>query len=1024
MKTSLKFFSIIYLLVGFQFYSFHSFGQKITPFDTGVNSNQNGSHSHNDKCAHGLIESRIEKEMGFFGSKPFFESWIDQKIEDRRLRPQPLSRTTEGPRLIPVVVHVVHSGSAVGTGTNIPDSQIFEQIRILNEDFRRLNADSNRTPAEFLPVAADANIEFVLAKQDPDGLPTNGIVRIQGPKTTYNPETDAVLIGQLSQWNPVEYMNMYVVPLVQPFIGYASFPISDLPGLNFSPTPAIIDGVTIDYRFFGVGGNATSASLGRTATHEVGHYFGLRHIWGDGGCGVDDFVTDTPEQDNSNTICNANPTRFSCNSNDMIQNYMDYTPDACMNLFTLGQVERFNAVLENSPRRVTLVNNRATQSPVLETIDLSLLRIIEPVDAICELTVTPKVEVQNVGSSKITSARVSYIKNGIVVESKRFSLDLDTGESSILEFANSTLAARNNQIEFRITQANDQADLNQENNSKFSNPVLQGEINLPYTFGIQNFPDNWLISNPDQSFTWERRNLTIGGQSQQAVFIRHFEYESPGQLDYFISPTIDLSKFPNAQLVFEVAHAPYNQAGFQDELIISVSQDCGSTFDLVDVNYQKSGTRLETSPPSLEEFIPTSNDQFRTEVFNLSDFKDLGKVRVSFVTRNAFGNNIFLRNIRILPTEELRYGIKVDEIISPTVISSGSHEDEVFSVTNTGNLPITKFLFNRTTNSNSPETFIVSQIAIAPEEQLVLGLSKSTSTGKSRLRFSVSEPNFDQNKSESIILSRYHLEDTETIQVPWRQNFNNSTNLSPWSSINPENDQPTWTITPVANGSGVNNAARMENGDANNSYWLGSPVFNLTGSDQASIFFDLAAGQVNPATNLHLLASRDGGINYDTVWIASGQELATVTTGAANPNSSGDYIRKYVNLSDYAGSEALAVRLAFVLTIAGNDDNPVYLDNIELFLNANPDPVIPSQGSSVLYPNPATDYFNVAFNLPSREDVTIQIISATGQVVHEVTYPGTLNQTYTFTTELFRTGVYILRISSPTLQEMKRLMIN
>ncbi len=962
--------------------------------------------------------------MGFFGSKPFFESWIDQKIEARRLRPQPLSRTAEGPRLIPVVVHVVHNGNAVGTGTNIPDSQIFEQIRILNEDFRRLNADAIRTPAEFLPVAADANIEFVLAKQDPNGLPTDGIVRIQGPKTSYNPETDAVLIGQLSQWNPVEYMNMYVVPLVQPFIGYASFPISDLPGLNFSPTPAIIDGVTIDYRFFGVGGNATSASLGRTATHEVGHYFGLRHIWGDGGCGVDDFVSDTPDQDNSNTTCNANPSRFSCNSNDMIQNYMDYTPDACMNLFTVGQVERFNVVLENSPRRVTLVNNRATQSPVLETIDLSLIKIIEPVDAICELTITPKVEVQNAGSSKITSARIDFIRNGIVVESKRFPLDLDTGESTILEFASTSLQAGNNQIEFRITQANDQVDQNESNNSRFSTPVLQGEIDLPYTFDIQNFPNNWVISNPDQSFTWESRNILIGGQNQQTVFIRHYEYEGPGQVDYFISPTIDLTKYPNAQLVFEVAHAPYNQAGFQDELIISVSEDCGTSFDLLDVNYQKSGARLETSPPTLDEFIPTSNDQFRTELFNLSEFKDLGKVRLSFATRNAFGNNIYLRNIRILPTEELRYGVQVEEILSPTAINSGTHEDEIIRVTNTGNLPLSKFLFTRTTNSNSPETYLVSEISLDPEEQLQLDISKSTSNGKNRLRFSTSEPNFDQNTAESFVLSRYHLEDSESVQVPWRQNFNNSTNLSPWSTINPENDQPSWTVTPVANGTGVNNAARLENGDANNSYWLGTPVFDLTGSRQASIFFDLAAGQVNPSTNLHLLASRDGGINYDTVWIATGQELATVSTGEANPNSPGDYSRKYVNLSDYAGPEALSVRLAFVLSISGTDNNPVFLDNIELFLNANPDPVIPAQGSSVLYPNPATDYFNVAFNLPAREDVTIQIISATGQVVHEVIYPGTLNQTFTFTTELFRTGVYILRISSPTLQEMKRLIIN
>ncbi|SEF87011.1 M43 family zinc metalloprotease [Algoriphagus boritolerans] len=1026
MRKGLQFFGVLFFLKGFLFFSIASFGQKITP--TAIDQPQvfgfSASHSHSEKCAHTLIESKIEKEMGYFGSKSFFEDWIDQKITDRRTRNIPLAKTLEGPRLIPVVVHVIHNGTPLGSGANIPDSQIFEQIRILNEDFRRLNADAVRTPAEFLPVAADADIAFVLAKQDPNGFPTNGIVRLQGTKNSYDPNSDAVLIGQLSQWNPAEYMNIYVVPLVQPFIGYASFPISDLPGLNFSPTPAIIDGVTIDYRFFGVGGNATSSSLGRTATHEVGHYFGLRHIWGDGGCGVDDFVTDTPEQDNSNSTCNANPSRFSCGSNDMIQNYMDYTPDACMNLFTRGQVERFNVVLENSPRRVTLVNNRATQEPQLLDLDLSLNRIIQPVDAICDLIITPEIEVQNAGSMTVTSARIEYIKNGTIVENKNFSLNLETGETAILTFATTQLDPGDNEVEFRITQVNNQADQNSENNSKLSNPVLQGEIDLPYTFDIQNFPSDWVISNPDQAFTWERRTIFIGGEAQQSVYIRHFEYEGIGELDYLISPILDLTKYPNSQLVFEVAHAPYDQPGYQDELIISVSEDCGSNFDLVDVNYQKSGPRLETSPPTLDEFIPTSNEQFRTEIFNLSDFQSLGKVRVSITARNSYGNNIFLRNIRILPSEELRYGIRVEEILNPTAISSGDHEEEVIRVTNTGNLSLNKFLLTRTTNSNLPETYLVSEITLAPEEQLDLDINKSTFNGKNRLRFSVSEPNFDQNPTLSIAVGRYHLEATESVLVPWRQNFNSSTTLTPWTAINPENDLQTWTITPIANGSGVNNATRLENGLDGNSYWLGSPVFNLSGSRQASIFFDLAAGQVNPSTKLSLLASRDGGLNYDTVWMASGQELATVTAGEANPNSPGDYSRKYANLSDFAGSEALAVRLAFVLEITGNENDPVYLDNLELFLNANPDPVIPAQGSTVLYPNPARDYFSLAFNLPDRENITIQIISATGAIVHEVDYPGTLNQTYTFSTELFRSGVYIIRISSDTLQEMKRLLIN
>lgn len=1023
MKKGFRIFSLILLVKGLLFLSAGSYGQKITPLDTSQSLGSGLSHSHTDKCAHTLIQSKIEKEMGYFGSTGFFEDWIDQKIETRRLSPQ-IARTQEGPRLIPVVVHVIHTGSALGSGANIPDSQILEQIRILNEDFRRLNADAIRTPAEFLPVAADANIQFVLAKQDPNGLPTNGIVRLQGTKSSYDPNSDATLIGQLSQWNPEEYMNIWVVPLVQPYIGYASFPISDLPGLNFSPTPAIMDGVTIDYRYFGIGGNATSASQGRTATHEVGHFFGLRHIWGDGGCEVDDFVADTPAQDASNNVCNANPTKVSCGNNNMIQNYMDYTPDACMNLFTLGQVERYNVVLENSPRRVSLVNNRATQEPVLVDRDLSLTRIIEPVDAICDLNIIPQVEVQNVGSSRITSARIEFRRNGVVIENRRFTLDLETGELTTLTFNPYLLQSGNNQIQFQITLVNDQADENAANNSRISSPVLQGEINLPYTYNLQTFPGDWVISNPDQSKTWEKTTVTIGGQNQDAVFIRNFEYEAPGQYDYLISPIIDLTKYPNAQLVFEMAHATYNQAGYQDELLVSVSEDCGSNFDLVNVNYQKSGVRLETSPATLDEFIPTSSDQFRTEVFNLSEFQDLGKVRVSIISKNSYGNNIYLRNIRILPNEEFRYALEIEGIINPNPISSGNHEDEIIRVTNTGNLPVSKFIFTRTTNSSSPETYLVSELTVAPDEQVDLDIDKSTLDGKNRLRFSVSEPNFDQNQQTPLIFSRYHIEDRDSIEAPWRQRFNNSTNLNPWLAINPENDLQTWNVTPVSSGSGPNNVARLENGTAGRSYWLGSPVFDLTRTSQASIFFDLAAGQVDPGTRLSLLASKDGGLNYSEVWTAAGLELSTVSVGEANPNSPGDFVRKYVNLSEFAGSQKTNARLAFVLELSGNSNSPVYLDNLELFLNANPEPVIPTEGSTILFPNPAREYFSLAFNLPVREEVTIQIISATGSIVHEVIYLSTLNQTYSFSTELFRTGVYIVRINSNSLQEIKRLIIN
>ena len=1002
--------------------SFTAFGQGVTlqEFSSGGSSHQGAGH--NEKCGHTFLEIQQEKELGIFGSKPFFEDWINKKIVEKNSKPQIMKVQAE-PRVIPVVVHVLHNGTAVGVDANISDAQILSQIRVLNEDFRRKNADAIRTPEEFLPVAADANIEFVLAKQDPSGLPTTGIVRKQGPKTIYAPE-DATLIGQTSQWNPEEYLNVWVVPLVSPFLGYATFPTSNLPGLNFVPSASIRDGITVDYLFFGTGPGTAANTTGRTTTHEVGHYLGLRHIWGDGGCEVDDFVLDTPNQDNPNqTICNDNPSRFSCGNNNMIQNYMDYTPDRCMNLFTKGQVDRFDVVLANSPRRATLVNGRGTKDPILPTRDISLLKVVNPADALCQTTVAPQVEIQNVGNEIVSSVRIEFRWNGNLIESKRFTTELRTTEKVTLTFGNLDTRGEENEFSFTVVQVNDQADLVPSNNTLTSRPLQQGQLTLPYTVSLSTLPATWIIGNPDKSLTWEKTNLTLDGSAQPALFIRHYEYEAQGQLDYFISPQIDLTKYPNAQLVFEVAHGPYNQAGFQDELLVAIAPDCSLDFDIITPPYKKSGTRLQTVDPTVNEFIPTSNSQFRTEIVNLSKFKDLGKVRVALVTKNAFGNNIFLRNIRVVPTEEFKYELKIDDVVAPSPISAGTHTQEIVRVTNTGNLPISKFLFSRNTNNTGNRVFLGSITNLPPGQSINLTLAKSTAIGKNNLKFGVAEPNFDQNIATAPEINWSSIENVGRLEVPWRQNFNSSTELSPWLSINPESDQNAWQVTAVTGATGPNNVARLEGVSNGNSYWMSTPIFDLSVSRQASVFFDVAAGTVNPGTTLYLLASTNQGESYKVIWSEAGTALSTVSTGNANPSSAGDYERKYVNLTEYAGEGKKEIRLAFALDVFGTQNAPIYLDNLELFLSANPDPVIPAERNTIVYPNPATEFVNVAFNLPKRENVTIQIISSTGALVRELTFPNTLNQTYTFSREMFTAGLYVFKINSSSLQEIKRVLI-
>ena len=251
---------------------------------------------------------------------------------------------------IPVVVHVVYRTAA----ENISTAQINSQIAILNEDFRRLNSDATTQ----WPQAADAEIEFCLATVDPNGNSTTGITRTQTSVVAHGTD-DSVKFdsqGGKDAWPASDYLNIWVCNIGGGILGYAQFPGG----------PANTDGVVNGHQYFGNTGTATAPfNLGRTMTHEVGHYLNLRHIWGDGNCNVDDFVSDTPTSDAPNYGCAS--SHVSCSSLDMVQNYMDYSDDACMNLYTQGQKTRMRALFDTGGPRASLLTSGACGAPTPPT---------------------------------------------------------------------------------------------------------------------------------------------------------------------------------------------------------------------------------------------------------------------------------------------------------------------------------------------------------------------------------------------------------------------------------------------------------------------------------------------------------------------------------------------------------------------------------------------------------------------------------------------------------------------------------
>jgi hypothetical protein len=243
---------------------------------------------------------------------------------------------------IPTVVHVVYKKPA----ENISLAQIKSQITALNKDYRATNPDKSKVPAPWKGLVTDPKIKFQLATTDPDGNKTDGVVRVQTNHSSFGPGDDVKRAnrGGSTAWPSDAYLNLWVCTLGGGLLGYAQFPGG----------PKATDGVVILNSAFGtVGTVAAPFNLGRTATHEVGHWLNLRHIWGDTlDCSGGDRVPDTPNCEGPNFGKPKFP-KVSCSNapnGDMFVNYMDYTDDAAMFMFTAGQVTRMNACLAG-PRK-------------------------------------------------------------------------------------------------------------------------------------------------------------------------------------------------------------------------------------------------------------------------------------------------------------------------------------------------------------------------------------------------------------------------------------------------------------------------------------------------------------------------------------------------------------------------------------------------------------------------------------------------------------------------------------------------
>jgi PKD repeat protein len=518
--------------------------------------------------------------------------------------------------IIPVVFHIIHQYGA----ENISDAQIKDAIRTLNEDFRKRNADTAQTVAEFRPIAADCEIEFRLAQLDPFGQPTNGIERIASPYTNKGNDT-----AKLNPWPRNMYLNIWVVKFVPGgFAAFATYP-------GGAPEK---DGILALHTYIGAIGTSQLLNS-HTLSHEAAHYLNIQHVWGNTNapevnCG-DDLVSDTPITKGHNNKCPLTDQTCTPGTNENVQNFMEYS--YCFTMFTKGQKTRMHAAL----------NGTASDRNNLWTVNNLIATGITTVPKLAKADFQSN-NVDNVvcqgGNLKFTD----YSWNGRPT-SWNWAFEGGTPATStdsipVVTYPNA------GRYDVQLTVSNSTGTVSATKKDFITVEPVTGYSNKPYFsegFETDTIPNaDWEVRFNAPGNNWKRTNLAALNGTYSAMI--HNTTESNTFVNELVAPAVDMTVItgPNLVLAFDVAYAK-RVSSSDDKLQIYVSSDCGKNWSM-----RKLITSLKMSNGLIEtgNFIPNSS-QWTQQTVPLTSYASCKNLLCKFTFTSNGGNNVYIDNINI-----------------------------------------------------------------------------------------------------------------------------------------------------------------------------------------------------------------------------------------------------------------------------------------------------------------------------------------------------------------------------------------